>query len=174
MSRRRRKRAIVVMDPISLAIARARKLPAAEVAGQQAELRTALDEFSRGTLCAVHWLALADASNLAEGLADVGIGSDADSRQVIQRSQASLAAVRTRASQSNSYTLYAEELQALRDLVWLHGVQLEQCSAGEYHRAYDQTVKRVQQTLAGNGSPSTTVLDGQIGVLDAPSTRAPA
>ena len=137
-------------------------LPREQVASIKAVLSSALVAFGRGESCADHWLSMADALNVAEGLTDVGICSDDDSIDRITSGQQALANVRQRHSVRGSWTLYPTERQALDDALWLHGVQLDHCCFHEYERAVDRTRERVRQARAGNAPRGAIVIEGAI------------
>lgn len=151
-----------VADPISLAIANARPLAAADIALHDSIMQTALDEFSRGLHCAAHWLSFADCANLAETLADMRVVGGAEVMALVHEAQATLAAVAERQKRSGSWTLRAPELASLRDLVWIHGKQLQTCSYGEFCRATHTTAQRVSQARAGNAPRGAIVVEGQL------------
>lgn len=167
MSRRARTRKAYAPRPVHLnaverAMQGAAKLPAAEVARIKVSLTLALQAFGRGEDCVMHWMTMADALNVAEGLADVGICSDDASRERVTAGQAALAEVSTRHRERNAWTLYATERQALDDALWLHGVQLDNCSFHEYERAVSATVDRIRQARAGNAPRGAIVVEGAI------------
>lgn len=166
MSRRARKYAAkpVYLNAVQIAIGRARPLALADVAGQRQLLQHALAQFSQGIDCDRHWCSLADAANVAETLAGMGLGAGADADQFIQAGQQALHDVHVRHSTRGTWTLYPAELQALDWLVWLHcTVQMPACSHGEFSDALDRTRNRVQQALAGNAPRGALVIDGGIG-----------
>jgi hypothetical protein len=165
MSRRARKYAAkpVYLNAVEIAIQRARPLALADVAGQRLIMDTALRDFSQGLDCARHWCSLADAANMAETLAAMGLGAGADADRFIADAQQALHAVHGRHTTRGTWTLYPAELQALDWLVWLHGtVQLPACSYGEFSDALDRTRNRLQQALAGNAPRGALVIDGGI------------
>lgn len=165
MSRRLRKRqaGAVHLNAVERAINAARKLHADDVALLKQAMRTALDEFCQAKRPAAHWNTMADAINLASALADERICSDEGSRAKLAAAEQVLADVARRAVARDCWTLRAAERQALDDGLWLHGVQLEHCSLGEYTRAYERTVNVISQALAGNAAPGTVVIHGAIG-----------
>ena len=169
MSRRARRRQAghVAMNAVEIAINRARKLSTEDVVRQHRITTHALDEFSRGNNCPLHWNSLADAANMAETLAGMGLGSGADADRVIsdaQHAQHALHDVHQRHTQRGTWTLYADEIDALRWLVTLHcTVQLSACSYGEFCDAYERTHNRMQQALAGNAPAGALVITGGIG-----------
>jgi hypothetical protein len=167
MSRRARQRKayrpkLVALNAIQRAIEGAALLPREQVAGIKAILANALVAFGRGEQCAGHWRSMADALNVAEGLAAIGICSDDDSTDRISAGQQALANVQQRHTARGSWTLYPAERQALDDALWLHGIQLEHTSFSEYERAVDNTRERIRQAIAGNAPRGAVVLQGAI------------
>ena len=176
MSRRARKytQRPVYLNAVQIAIDRARPLAQADVAGQRQILQHALAQFSQGVDCANHWCSLADAANMAETLAGMGLGAGADADRFIEAGQKALHDVQVRQRTRNSWTLYPTELQAIDWLVWLHAtVQLPACSYGEFSDALDRTRNRIQQALAGNAPRGALVIDGGIATSQHPQAPTP-
>lgn len=163
MSRRARQRAAprVYSNAVQIAIARARRLSDEDVAGQRTLLRNALTEYSQCLHCARHWASLADAANMAETMASMGLGSGPHADDLIAAAQEALAAVYMRHAQRGSWTLYPAELDALHWLLALHcDTQMPACSYGELDTALARTSNRLAQARAGNASPGALVLLG--------------
>lgn len=166
MSRRARKYQPrpVHSNAMQIALARVKPLTAADVAGQTALVQHALQQFCQGINCAAHWCSLADTANMAETLAGMGLGSGDDATRVIELAQRALADVHQRHTQRGSWTLYADEIDALHWLVRLHcTAQLPACSYGELGDAMAATRNRMQQALAGNAPRGALVIDGGMG-----------
>jgi|JI102314A2RNA_FD_contig_51_2292602_length_1629_multi_3_in_0_out_0_3 hypothetical protein len=166
MSRRARSRNShprrCALNSVEIAINGARRLSDADVAGHYALIVRAKDEFARGVDCQRHWLSLADTANVAETFASMGLGRGEDADTVIQRAQQALHDVHQRHATRNTWTLYADEIDALHWLVQLHHVQLGACSYSEFARAFDLTEQRMAQALAGNAPAGAIVCIGQI------------
>ena len=152
-----------LVNPVALAIELAGKLDAADQARLKAIVATAFAHLRSGTEPAAQWCVLADALNIAEQLALLGICSDEASCDRIDAGQAALVNVHQRHAKGGTYTLYPREINALHDATWLAGVQLEHCSKGEFERAHANTVNRVRAALAGNAPRGAIVLGGGIG-----------
>jgi len=166
MSRRARKYhpKPVHSNAVQIALARVKPLTAADVAGQTALVQHALQQFCQGINCDAHWCSLADTANMAETLAGMGLGSGDDATRVIELAQRALADVHQRHNQRGSWTLYADEIDALHWLVRLHcTAQLPACSYGELGDAMAATRNRMQQALAGNAPRGALVIDGGMG-----------
>lgn len=166
MSRRARKYhpKPVHSNAVQIALARVKPLSGADVAGQTALVQHALQQFCQGINCDAHWCILADTANMAETLAGMGLGSGDDATRVIELAQRALADVHQRHTQRGSWTLYADEIDAMHWLVRLHcTAQLPACSYGELGDAMAATRNRMQQALAGNAPRGALVIDGGMG-----------
>jgi hypothetical protein len=154
----------VYANAVQISLARVKPLSAADVAGQAALIQHALAQFCQGANCDMHWRSLADAANMAETLAGMGLGSGDDATRVIELAQRALADVHQRHTTRGSWTLYADEIDALHWLVRLHcTAQLPARSYGELSDAMAATRNRLQQALAGNAPRSALVIDGGMG-----------
>lgn len=166
MSRRARPRANhprrVATNAIDIAINGARRLAQADVDGHHALMQRAKREFCQGVSCDLHWLSLADAANVAETFAAMGLGAGQDADAIISHAQEALAAVHQRHQLRGTWTLYADEIDALGWLVHLHHVQMGACSYSEFARALDRTAERVAQARAGNAPAGAIVIVGQL------------
>lgn len=147
----------LVANTMALARASVQLLSQKDVDMQCSITRQALDEFRSGLHCVQHWRSLADTANLAETLAEMGLGGGQEAEAAINEAQQALAAVHQRHAARGSWTLYAAEVQALQWLVQLHRVQLANTSYGEFEAAFNRTRNRIQQALAGNAAVGTIV-----------------
>lgn len=161
--RRRHQPRLLVADTMALASSRAQRLSATDVASQMAIVNRAVDEFARGHNCAFNWSSLADTANMAETLAGMGLGAGADAERVINDAQRTLADVHHRHTARGSWTLWADEIQALQFLASLHKVQLTHTSYGELDAALTRARQRLEQARAGNASANAVVVVGQMG-----------
>lgn len=144
-------------NPVDLALSRAAKLDGQQVPSLLQRLADDVQRFRLGQGSAPVWAALADALNVAEALAALGIASDHE--DTFAKGQAALAAVHGRAwGATRSWTLRGPELQAIDDAIFVHGVQLQHCSQGELLEAVQRVERRTRQALAGNASSGVTVL----------------
>jgi hypothetical protein len=153
----------VVANPIALAMQSAAKLKPAEVARQIGIVRHSLERLMRAELPDASWCDMADAANIAETLAGMGIGSGPEADAAITAAQRVLSDVYARHVERGTWAMRSEEIEALRLLIALHEVQLEACSFGEFDRAFRKTAERVRQALAGNAPADAIVVDGRIG-----------
>jgi hypothetical protein len=152
----------VATDPMRLATFGAALLSAADVANQGRIMRNALNQLMAGNDGAFHWVCLADASNVAEQLAAIGIGSGPEGAKAIRDAQRVLSQVYQRHDERNTWAMRADEIDALRLVIDLHHTQLALCTHGEFERAFRATVERVSQAKAGN-APAGAVLVGMVG-----------
>lgn len=120
-------------DPVGLAMAHAALLQPQQQADLINPLRAAFEALRRGQGNQNAWCAMADAMNIAEALADLGIAND--HAELIQRAQAALAALHQRHQTNRSWTLRAAELDALRDASEIHEIQIEHATQGEVANA---------------------------------------
>lgn len=166
MSRRARARMQhprrVAVNTMEIAASRARKLSRSDIDQQVALVRLAVAEFCRGQHCAQHWRSLADTANMAETLAGMRMGAGDAVDELVGNTQQALHDVFERQASSGIWTLFADEIDALLWLAPLHQAQLEACSYGEFETAYDRTMRRLAQALAGNAAPGTIVVVGDM------------
>lgn len=165
--RRYRPRAVDV-DPIGLAMTMAALLTPEQRAPLERASVEGFAAFRLGHGTAALWADLADAMNVAEALAEIGIASD--HADTFAAAQAAPAAVWTRHAAGGSWTLRAAEITALDDAVFIHGVQLQHCSQREMADAITTVRNRVRGAMAGHPPAGAMVL-GRIGGA-APSASA--
>lgn len=172
MSRRARQRAgarkhykpgRVALNTLEIAATGAKRLSDTDVHRQVAIAQAALQGLSCGEHCLQHWRSLADAANMAESLAALGLGSGQDADEVIQRAQQALHATHDRHATRGTWTMYHDEIDALGWLVQLFAVQLAACSYREFDQAYHRTQRRISQALAGNAGAGAVVVGGELG-----------
>jgi hypothetical protein len=144
-------------NAVHIAINGACRLSKVDVEALCNEQRTALLQFSAGERCADNWRRLADAANISETMAAMGLGSGPQADAAIADAQQALAAVAQRQKQRGTWTLYPAELDALHWLLRLHTVQLEVCSYSEFCAALESTQRRIRQARQGN-APAGAVL----------------
>ena len=101
---------------------------------------------------------LIDALNVGEELAVIGICSDANSRTMIQNGQDAQIRLYERQKERASWTMKSDEMSAMNEALFIHGVQLEYCSMSEFLRAQKTVKEKARQALAGNHSEFTKVL----------------
>jgi hypothetical protein len=126
-----------------------------------APVRRALANMRMGIDPDAAWCGLADAMNVAEQLASIGIASDRVPE--FMAAQAALQAVHTRRATLGRLVCTGTELKALDEAVMLHGVQLQVASQGEVAAAIQAVKNRVSQALAGNAPRDALVCVGELG-----------
>lgn len=150
----------VLANPVALSIELAGKLPLEDQAKLKAIVRQAYEGLRTGTAPAAAWVQLADALNIGEQLAALGICSDDASRDRIAGGQRALSCLHQRHAQIRSWTLRADELRAIDEAVWIHGIQLEHCSKGEFEVAHRRATNALQQARLGNAPRDAIVCVG--------------
>lgn len=168
MSRRARQRAhhprrAGALNAVEIAINGARRLSDDDVQGRRRLLERARREMACGVQWRLHWGRLADAANMAETFAAMGLGSGPDAERVITAAQRALHDAHVRHAERGSCALYADEIDALDWLVRVHVLQLASCSYSEFAAAYDRTRERISQAMAGNATPGACVVVGLVG-----------
>lgn len=164
---RRHNAAGAVLNALQQAIRSAARIRPDELAVMLTAMRSALDGFLRaGPDAGEHWRSLADTANVAEQLAQLGIGSGPEAEQVIHDAQVALAYAAQERQDRGTWALRADERDELRErLTWLvsvHTTQIAACSYGEFERAYQRTVDRVRQARAGNAPREAVVVEGAV------------
>jgi hypothetical protein len=148
----------VHLNAVQRAMESVQVLPKHDTGELKAIVRQAFADFTTGQDCAANWKSMADALNVAEALSDIGICSDATSRETIAAGASVLGAVAARHAERNTWALKADEFKALSEGLWLHRVQLDHCSLGEYQRAVTAVAKKTRQALAGNAGQGVQVV----------------
>lgn len=144
-----------LVNPITMAIHRASKLDDRQRADLLTPAREALDALSRGQGNVEAWQAAADAFNIGEALCELRIINNLD--DMLTQAQHALAALMDRVHAGRGWTLYASELTAMHDGLWLYGAQLGHCSAGEHIKAVRMVERRIRGALSGSASPRARV-----------------
>jgi hypothetical protein len=152
----------VAADPMRVATAGVALLSTADVANQGRIMRHALTQLMAGHEGAFHWACLADASNVAEQLAAIGIGRGPEGAKAIRDAQRVLSAVYQRHDERGTWAMRADEIEALRLVIDLHQTQLSLCTHGEFERAFRATVERISQAKKGN-APAGAIVIGMVG-----------
>lgn len=131
----------VAANPINLAIRRASKIPADEIAAAMAPLLASFTAMREGVGSEQQWQMLAGSVELALSIEQQGVVRGL--RGHLTAAEGALAGIKHRAIESGSWRptpLYWQEIEALDTFVWLHQRQLENLSEGEWRRAYDRAV----------------------------------
>lgn len=147
-------------DPMRAALARQCVLTDDERLIVMREARPALERIRLGTFDRQDWAYLADAANVGEALANIGICSDAPSVALLQDMQQALKAIAERAN-GGKWVARGPELVALKDGLDRHEIQLEFCSLHELRRAVAMVEANVRAARAGRMSA--------VSIIDRPS-----
>ena len=165
-SRRHKRQFVADANALQRALVGVSKISAEDVARQVAAMRIAIDGLLAGHNGSDCWRSMADAANVAESLAELGIGGGEEARQVIAEAQEALAWIVQERRERGTWALRADERDEIRRrLTWLasvHATQLSHASYSEFERAYQATARRVQQARAGNAAKGSIVIEGVI------------
>lgn len=156
--RKPRKPKPIHLNAIERAIEMAQKLPRRDQLSLKAFTMASLERLRKGQGVEFDVRNIVDALNVGEELAVIGICSDANSRTMIQNGQDALIRLFDRHKERSSWTMKSDEMSALNEALFIHGVQLEYCSMGEFFRAQKTVKNKARQALAGNHSEHTRVL----------------
>ena len=159
-ARKRYKPKEIVRDPVGWAITLATKLDSEQLGPLLQTMRDGIEDFRIGSGGPDPWRNLADCANIGEDLMRFGLAND--HAATFTRAQLALKAVAERHAVRNSWTLRADELDALRLLVLVHEVQLRNCSQGEFRDAVKRVVRRVSAAVR-EGSATTIRVTGKLG-----------
>ncbi len=164
---RRHELGSVTSNALERAIKASRRLAAEDVAMMISTANQALRGLLLGQADAGdHWRGLADTANVAETLAQMGLGGGPDADLTIRQAQEALAWMMQERLERGTWALRADERAEVSErLTWLvsvHAVQMQHCSYGEFERAWHRTHERVRQARAGNAPRGALVVEGQI------------
>ncbi|RZI62353.1 MAG: hypothetical protein EOP37_03355 [Rubrivivax sp.] len=102
-------------------------------------------------------------ANLADGL---NIAAELCKRRICNDHQAEIAAalmalvaICQRGQAAGAWTLLAAEVEALEEAVFIHTVQLDHCSCGEFESATQAVIAMTRQAAAGYAAAGVTVVD---------------
>ena len=102
---------------------------------------SAIESFTSGRATKEDWKALADLVNVAETMADGGVGPEV--LEFCQRAQQGLSEARERYERTNRMGLSGPAIQAMRDLHEYHDLQRTSIPRGEYERWIQKTRNRI-------------------------------
>lgn len=148
-------RAAAVCTPLEIATHRAGKIDPKSRAELVASARAAFDRLKRCERSKEAWQELADVLNISEALCGLRIAGNL--LEMVKLGHAALAAQITRYSQGRGWALYGHEVASIDDAIWVYGVQVEHCSAGEALEAVSLVKRRCLAAQAGNGGPGCIV-----------------
>lgn len=148
-------------DPVDLAMSGAALLRAEQRAALVAPMQQAFAALRSGTGREPHWRDLADAANVAEALAEIGIANDHAAK--FEAAQAALASLHGRVRATGCWTLRGAEIVALQDAIEIHEIQLAHATQREVGQAIAAVRRRMSQALAGNAPRDAIVCAGGLG-----------
>lgn len=148
----------ILINAIARAIERSRKLPADDIKILKRITADSLEAVKHGDGRKDDLSNLIDALNTAEELSGLGICSDANSTRVIQNGHDALVRMYRRHKERGSYEHDTDDINALDYAVFIHNVQLDHCSMGEYEKAAGAVKNKIAQALAGNKPKGAEVL----------------
>ena len=143
MSRKHTRRKVYALtNPITLAIAGAAVTDTASLDRLRMLELTALESFRMGRATKSDWKALADVLNIAQTMAESGIGQEV--LGVCARAQEALSETHDRFKRTGRLGFSGPELQALRELLEYHDLQRTSVSRSQYERSIKRTADRIR------------------------------
>ena len=140
-----------LVDPIRYAMASARTFTPAQLAQLMAPNHAAVHALQYGGFTADHWRVLADAFNIAEALAKPPVNIANDHAEKFDEAHCVLFALSEQYRDRRSWTARAQQLQVIKDAMFIFQIQLENVGQGEFERTVEKLKRRMVQALAGNG-----------------------
>lgn len=147
----------IIGNPVSYAIEGAGKLPETTRAMMREDFARWIGNLSQGVDQLDAWKSLRDLSDVAGELSKMGIASDDESVDVICRGEQVLADLWNQYRTRKTWTMRADQLQALRDLAERHLIQAMYVSVQEFERAW-QSVKRARIAFKAGSVPSNAIV----------------
>lgn len=142
----------VLFNPVAVAIGRVAVLTDAERASRVIPYHEAMHRLQFGGFGENDWRNLADCLNFGETLAKPPFNLANDHAEKFTDAQEVLAALAEQFRERRTWTARAHQLQALRDAVEMHEIQLRYAGAGELLDAERIIINRVRGALANPGS----------------------
>lgn len=136
----------VTLDTMQLAMRRASKVPAQEIAEVMAPIAASFKAMREGVAAEDQWMVLAGTVELGlaierDGVVKCGFGGH------LQAAEQALAGIKRRAMASGAWkptALYYQEIEAIDTFIWLHQTQqLENLSESEWRRAHQRALAMV-------------------------------
>jgi hypothetical protein len=159
--RRKYRPRTVAANPVALAIRRAGKIPAAEISEVMAPILASFRAMREGVATEDQWCVLAGSVELALSIEHQGVIRGLQGH--LRAAESALAGIQKRAMNAGAWrptALYFQEIAALDEFTWLHKVQLEQLSEGEFHRAYE----RAKAVVLSAGGRAVDIRELQVDV----------
>ncbi|RZJ12193.1 MAG: hypothetical protein EOP39_04345 [Rubrivivax sp.] len=139
------------------AIQGAHKLCAHDQLTRAARVRCAVERLSDSTGDMADWRDVADALNMVEAFAHIGLVRDA--REFVAEQQESMATALDRHKATGSNVLRPVECQLLRDLAATWAECLAEVTCRQYFEAEQRVVRKVQQALAKGSHGDVRVVE---------------
>lgn len=134
----------VTLDTVRLAMRRAAKVPADEIAQVMAPIKASFQALREGVASEDQWAVLAGTVELGLAIERNGVVKGLQGH--LQAAEQALAAIQRRAMATGAWkptALYWQEIEALDTFTWLHQTQLENLSEGEWRQAHQRAVALV-------------------------------
>lgn len=149
----------ITTDPFRKALAQKAVLTADEKGVVMREARPAFERLRQGRADKQDWAYLADAANVGEALANLGICSDPESKALLSAMQQALADIAHRVNARGTWTAKGSEITAVEAGLDRHAIQLDFCSLQELRAAVAAVEKNVRAARAGRMT-SVTIIEG--------------
>lgn len=134
----------VAKNPIELALRRVSKIPETEIDEVLRPIRDSFRALREGVANEDQWCLMAGSIELALSIERDGVIKGL--RAHLEAAERALLEIGKRARVGGTWrptALYWQEIDAIDDFVWMHRLQLEQLSEGEWRRAHDRAVALV-------------------------------
>lgn len=141
----------ILHNPVAIAIGRVAVLTPAERATRVKPYNDALLNLQFGRFTENDWRNLADALNFGEVLAQSPFNLANDHADLFDAGQTVLHELVEQYRERKTWTARAHQLQALRDAVEMHEIQLQFAGQGELQDAEQLIINRVRGALADPG-----------------------
>lgn len=141
MRKQCRRKVYNLINPVTHAIAGACITPDSVLVPVRAMELSALEEFRKGNATIEDWKILADILNVAETMAQNGIGVEV--AEVCERATEALDRARTRHKTHGRIGRAAGEYEILRELYEFHDLQRKSISRSEYEKQIEATRRRI-------------------------------
>lgn len=135
----------VTLDTMKLAMRRACKVPAEEIAEVMQPITASFDAMRQGVGSEDDWTILAGTLELALAIEQQGVVRGLHGH--LQAAHDALQGIYRRAMEEAAWhatPMYLQEIEAIDTFVWLHKTQLENLSEGEWRKAHDHAVATVR------------------------------
>jgi hypothetical protein len=147
MRKRCHRKVYALVDPIRHAMEGAAITPDSRLDKLRLRELSAIEAFRTGAATRVDWMSIADMSNVAETMANSGVGRD-EVLPVVYQVQEALGNAHTRFTAGGHLGFDGLGLQAARDLAEYHQLQRTSVSRSEYERAIKRTADRIRSAAA--------------------------